>query len=177
MHILHINSEKDVSKIDNFVKNGSDVFILVYMDGCGPCNATRPEWEKIESALKDQYSKNNKLVVIDVNKDYLSKIKHIGDVDGFPTMKYVGKNGNVVETYENSSIKKKDRSVSSFIIWIESKINSVISTTKTSSPYDVYNRINSKRHNRKTPHSKRHNRKTFHRKKRFLNRRKTKKKV
>jgi hypothetical protein len=43
MHNLHINSEKDASKIDELIKQGNDVFILVYMEGCGPCNATRPE--------------------------------------------------------------------------------------------------------------------------------------
>jgi len=142
MHILHINSEKEVGKVDEFIKKGSDVFILIYMEGCGPCNATRPEWAKIESALKDQYSKNNKLVVIDINKDNLSKIKHIGSIDGFPTMKYIGNNGKTIETYENSSVTKKDRSVSSFINWIESKINKAISTTPTSSPHHVYNRLN-----------------------------------
>jgi len=142
MHILHINSEKEVGKVDEFIKKGSDVFILIYMEGCGPCNATRPEWAKIESALKDQYSKNNKLVVIDINKDNLSKIKHIGSIDGFPTMKYIGNNGKTIETYENSSVTKKDRSVSSFINWIESKINEAISTTPTSSPHHVYNRLN-----------------------------------
>jgi thiol-disulfide isomerase/thioredoxin len=141
MHILHINSQKDVSKVDKFIKSGSDVFILIFMEGCGPCNATRPEWEKIESALKEQYAKNNKLVVIDVNKDYLSNIKHIGEVNGFPTMKYIGNYGKVVEPYENSSIKKKDRSVTSFINWIESKINKVVSTMPTSSPHHVYDRI------------------------------------
>jgi len=155
MHILHINSGKDVNKIDKFIKNGSDVFILVYMEGCGPCNATRPEWEKIETALKHQYAKNNKLVVIDVNKDYLSDIKHIGKVDGFPTMKYIGSNGSIIEPYESSSVKKKDRSVNSFINWIESKINELVSTTPTSSPHHVYKRI-SKTQKR---HSNRHHRK------------------
>jgi thiol-disulfide isomerase/thioredoxin len=142
MHVLHINSEKEVEKVDQFIKKGSDVFIIIYMEGCGPCNATRPEWSKIESALKDQYAKNNKLVVIDVNKDYLSKIKHIGNIDGFPTMKYIGNYGKTIESYENSSVAKKDRSVSSFINWIESKINKAISTTPTSSPHHVYNRLN-----------------------------------
>ena len=71
MHILHINSEKDAIKIDKMIKQGKDVFVLVYMEGCGPCNATRPEWAKIDSALRDQYAKNDKLVVIDVNKDFL----------------------------------------------------------------------------------------------------------
>ena len=141
MHILHINSEKDAGQIDQFIKKGSDVFVLVYMDGCGPCNATRPQWADIETALKDQYAKNDKLVIIDVNKDFLSNIKHIGTVDGYPTIKYIGNRGKIVESYENSSISKKDRSVSSFIVWIESKINNVISTTPTSSPQHVYNRL------------------------------------
>jgi hypothetical protein len=144
MHILHINSGTNVSKIDEHIKNGSDVFILVFMEGCGPCNATRPEWEKLESALKHQYANNDKLVVIDVNKDYLSNIKYIGDVDGFPTMKYIGSNGKIIESYENSSIKKKDRSVDSFIQWIESKINNFVSE---SSPYHVYKRLS--KHSRK----------------------------
>jgi thiol-disulfide isomerase/thioredoxin len=163
MHILHINSKKDVYKIDKFIKNGSDVFIIVYMEGCGPCNATRPEWEKIESALKHQYAKNDKLVVIDVNKDYLPDIKHIGAIDGFPTMKYIGANGSIIESYENSSIKKKDRSVSSFINWIESKINNLVSTTPTSSVHHVYKRIDKtrkhhyNRHNKTRHHNKRYN--------------------
>jgi hypothetical protein len=135
MHILHINSEKDVGKVDEFVEQGKDVFIIVYMEGCGPCNATRPEWAKMETALKEQYSKNDKLVIIDVNKDYLSGIKSIGNVDGFPTIKYICKSGTIVDPYEG------ERSVSSFISWIESKINNVISTTPTSSPENVYKRL------------------------------------
>lgn len=141
MHVLHIDSEKDVSKIDKLIKQGKDVFILVYMVGCGPCNATRPEWAKIESALKQQYAHNNKLVVIDVDKDYISKVKHIGAIDGFPTMKYIGKKGSVVETYDDSSINKKDRSITSFINWIETKVNNTISRTPTSSAKHVYHRI------------------------------------
>jgi thiol-disulfide isomerase/thioredoxin len=174
MHVLHINSEKDISKVDEMIKQGKDIFILVYMEGCGPCNATRPEWAKIESALKDQYAKNDKLVVIDINKDFLSKIKHIGEVDGFPTMKYIGNHGKTVESYENSSVKKKDRSVSSFINWIESKINKMISTTPTSSATHVYNRIsktkkhtikpNKKSHHKKSHHKKSHHKKSHHKK-------------
>jgi len=161
MHILHINSEKDVGNIDKMIKQGKDVFVLVYMEGCGPCNATRPEWTKIESALREQYAKNDKLVVIDINKDFLSSIKYIGKVDGFPTMKYIGNYGKTVETYENSSVKKKDRSVSSFINWVESKINKMISTTPTSSVKNVYDRISkTKKQHNKAPHKKtRHHKK------------------
>ena len=164
MLILHINSEKDASKIDEMIKEGKDVFIIVYMEGCGPCNATRPEWGKLESALKEQYSTNDKLVVIDVNKDFISNIKHIGSIDGFPTMKYIGTYGKTIEPYEESSIKKNDRSINSFINWIESKINKVISTTPTSSVKNVYNRISqTKKHSKK---NKRHNKRTTRRHKR-----------
>jgi hypothetical protein len=150
MRILHINSEKDVKQIDKYITKGNNVFILVYMEGCGPCNATRPEWAKLESALKDQYAKNNKLVVIDINKDYLSGVKHIGPIDGFPTIKYFGNYGKTIENYENSSIKKKDRSVNSFIIWIETNINKIISTTPTISAKNVYKRLaHTKKHRKR----------------------------
>lgn len=152
MHILHINSEKDVGQIDKLIKQGKHVFILVYMEGCGPCNATRPEWEKMHASLKDQYAHNSNLVVIDVNKDYLSGIKHIGNIDGFPTIKYISQKGKKIETYEDSSVKKKDRSSDSFINWIETNINHTISMNPTSSAKHVYNRIKTKKH-----HNVRHN--------------------
>lgn len=158
MHLLHINSKQDSKKIDKYIKNGSDVFILVYMVGCGPCNATRPEWAKLDGALRAQYKNNNKLVVIDVNKDFLPYIKNIGPIDGFPTMKYIGNHGKTVENYE------KDRSVDSFIKWIESKINIIISTEETSSPEAVYKRIVKTEKNM----SKRSHRKTHHRHKKVL---------
>ena len=178
MHILHINSEKDASKIDEMIKQGKDVFIIVYMEGCGPCNATRPEWGKLESALKEQYSTNDKLVVIDVNKDFISNIKHIGSIDGFPTMKYIGTYGKTIEPYEEGSIKKKDRSINSFINWIESKINKVISTTPTSSVKNVYNRISqTKKNYNKRTHNRTHNAKKHsnkrHNKRKNNKRRKT----
>jgi len=152
--VLHINSKQEAKKINKYIENGSDVFILVYMVGCGPCNATRPEWAKLEGALKDQYRNNNKLVIVDVNKDFLQDIKHIGQVDGFPTMKYIKDNGKTVENFD------KGRSVDKLISWIESKINTVISTELTSSPQTVYNRIiktekhHSKHKFRKTRHNK-----------------------
>ena len=176
MHILHINSKKEVDKIDELIKKGSDVFILVYMEGCGPCNATRPEWAKIESALKDQYSKNDKLVIIDVNKNFVLNNKYIGIIDGYPAMKYIGNNGKTIETYENSSVTKKDRSVSSFINWIESKINNTISTTPSSSPYNVYRRIvKQKKHVNKLTRNKSYRNKSSQNKKTDKNKKKSSK--
>jgi len=141
MHILHANSKEDAEQINKLIGQGKDVFILVYMEGCGPCNATRPEWAKLESALKDQYSKNNKLAIVDLNKDYQDVVQHLGNIDGYPTLKYINHNGKKVETYEDSNVKSKDRSVNSFINWVESKVNTVESTTPTSSPEHLYSRL------------------------------------
>ena len=135
MIVLHIETEKDAFMVDKLINQGKDVFILVYMKGCGPCNATRPEWEKIEPTLKSQYANNNKLVVIDINKDYIDKIKHIGSIDGFPTMKYISNYGKKVEPYETSTITTKNRSLDSFINWIETNINTVKSVTPNSLEY------------------------------------------
>jgi hypothetical protein len=72
-------------------------------------------------------------------------------------MKYIGDHGKTIESYENSSVKKKNRSVSSFINWIEIKINTVVSNTPTSSPKNVYNRIlKSKQHRKKNYRNKTH---------------------
>jgi len=159
MHFLHINSKKDVGKVDQMIKQGKHVFLLVYMVGCGPCNATRPEWEQIESALKDQYAHKDNVVVIDIDKDYVSNIKHIGTIDGFPTIKYIGNRGKIVESYENSSIQQKDRSVSSFINWIETKINIMQSAIHKSSAKQVYKRLSHQQkiyNRRKSRKHKRH---------------------
>lgn len=143
MIVKHIKDNSNVADIDKYVGQGKNVFILVYMVGCGPCNATRPEWAKLESALKDQYANNDDLVVIDVDQELMPQIKSIGDVEGFPTMKYV--KGNKIENYENSGLKNTDRSVDSFINWVESKITNTIAKDKTSSPHHVVKRLSSAR--------------------------------
>jgi thiol-disulfide isomerase/thioredoxin len=145
MIILSINDATKAANVNKLIQEGKDIFILIYMEGCGPCNATRPEWAKIKNALKSKYAKNNSLVVIDINKDYISNL-NVGSVDGFPTMKYIGNNGKTIENYENSNINRKDRSVNSFILWIESKINKKINKNNKnnknkSSALNVYKRL------------------------------------
>ena len=116
-------STKNIEEIDKYIEEGKDVFILIYMEGCGPCMATRPEWAKIKDALEQKYNSNNNIVVADVDKNLLDSLKYIGDIDGFPTMKYISKNGQFVESYENAPILDKERNIKSFVNWIESKIS------------------------------------------------------
>jgi hypothetical protein len=62
-------------------------------------------------------------------------------------MKYITNNGNTIENYEDSSIKNKDRSVDSFINWVESKVlNGKIVSTNFAGPQHIYNRLSKKQH-------------------------------
>lgn len=152
--------KKNIEQIDKYIEGGKDVFVLIYMEGCGPCIATRPEWNKIKEALGSKYYANNNIVVADVDKDLISSLKYIGDIDGFPTIKYISKNGQHVECYENSNISKKDRSVESFVEWIESKINKREMKGGASSPYHLVKRLHNNygvpKNNNKNKLSKRH---------------------
>jgi hypothetical protein len=132
MVFLHINKknynlfegtpENPVVKMENILNNGK-AFILIYMEGCGPCNAVRPEWKKLENILKN-ISNIDDIAIIDIDKDIIENVKYIKNPpNSFPTMRYITNKGNTVENYEDSNIKNKDRSVDSFVEWIELKTN------------------------------------------------------
>ena len=132
MIILHINPKNnDITKpkltdqLNKHIKDGKDVFILFYMEGCGPCGLTRPEWAKIENVLKQKYSSQtgDNIVVADIDHRLIHLLKNVGnDPNGFPTMRYIKKDGNIVEDYEDSQVSNKDRKIDSFVEWIESKV-------------------------------------------------------
>ncbi len=163
MLILSIHNKGELYKngskknlVDDMIRGKKHVFILIYMDGCGPCNATRPEWSKMAHTLQKQYSKNKDIVIIDINKDLLSSIKTIGRINGFPSMKYITNKGKTVENYEDSSVKNKDRSVDSFINWVESKIlNGKIVSTNFAGPQKAHNGVSKKHANKKYGTNKR----------------------
>jgi thiol-disulfide isomerase/thioredoxin len=126
MKILHIDSNNKNTKMFNeYVEQGKHIFVLFYLDGCGPCNATRPEWKKIENALKDKYGKNEKLVIADVDQEFLKEIKYLTtQPKGFPTIRYISNKGEFSEDYEDCpDVKEKDRKIDSFVEWINSKMS------------------------------------------------------
>ena len=133
MVFLHIDTknydEKDetgespIEILNKFIKDGKHVFALIYMEGCGPCNATRPEWKKIENVLKSNMNDDDFLVV-DIDKDVLDKVAKIGsEPKGFPTIRYINKNKS--EDFEDSDLNEeyKKRIIDSFIMWIKKKTN------------------------------------------------------
>jgi hypothetical protein len=124
MVILNASDPNTAKKMNDIINDTKHVFILVYMIGCGPCNATRPEWKKMCQSLENKYSSDGDVAILDLDSKFMNEVKQMGDVSGFPTMKYIGNNGTTVESYEDSNIQDKKRSSDSFIDWIESKVSS-----------------------------------------------------
>ena len=126
MKILHIDPKtKNTKMFNKYVEQGKHIFVIFYLEGCGPCNATRPEWKKIENVLKDKYKKNDNLVLADVDQELLKEIKYLTtQPKGFPTLRYISDKGETSEDYEDCpDLLEKDRKVDSFVKWISLKMS------------------------------------------------------
>ena len=137
MEFLHIGPENfnvknntgdtPINILNDSIKKGKQVFALIYMDGCGPCNAARPEWTKIENVLKnDSLNDNKNILVVDIDKDVVDKIDNFGtEPKGFPTIRYISNEGKTIEDFEDSKLNDefKTRTIDSFIEWIKLKSN------------------------------------------------------
>ena len=120
------NGETPIQTLNKFITSGKNIFALIYMEGCGPCNATRPEWEKIKHVLKKDVKSGNNFLVVDIDKDLLSKVKNIGiPPRGFPTIRFISNNGKISEDFEDCKLSEeyKNRTIDSFVKWIHFKLN------------------------------------------------------
>jgi len=108
---------------DKLANKDSKTFMLIYMEGCGPCNATRPEWSKINNVLSNDFLNKDNITIVSIDKDLFGKLKNAGsEPSGFPTIRFITGSGENIETYEDSTVPEtKDRSIDSFVEWIKSK--------------------------------------------------------
>ena len=113
MIFVHVDSNtNNINLINKYIQQGKQLFILFYMEGCGPCNATRPEWNKIKNILDQKYKNIKNIVIADIDQEEISKIQNLKNIpSGFPTMMYISKRGNYLENYENSNISNKNRTI------------------------------------------------------------------
>jgi hypothetical protein len=117
----YINGKTKIQILNDIINNNkSKVFILYYMEGCGPCNATRPEWNKIKNSLK-KFKNNNNVAIVDIDQVLSSKIHKLKPPNSFPTMRFITDGGKKIQNYEDSNITKKDRTIDCFVNWINSE--------------------------------------------------------
>lgn len=118
-----INGKDLVKELDHHLGGKHNkCFILFYMEGCGPCNATRPEWKKIENVLNKDFLNRNDIIIASIDHQLAEGLTHVtSKPSGFPTMRFISESGKYVENYEDSNISNKDRTIDSFIEWIKYK--------------------------------------------------------
>ena len=112
-----------IKKLDTILGNkNTKTFLLIFMEGCGPCNATRPEWSKIKNVLSRDFLKRTDIVIAAIDNQLADKLVNLKTKPtGFPTMRFITDGGNTSENYEDSNIIKKDRTIDSFVEWIHFK--------------------------------------------------------
>ena len=124
MKFQHIVKEgEDLNTLNKHISDGKNAFILVYSDICGYCVEILPKWKKIEQVLSTQYKNTDSIIVASVNVELSNHIPYFGKFQGVPSMKYIYDNGKKTETYEESAVEDKNRETSSFVNWIEIKLD------------------------------------------------------
>lgn len=159
LHITSANTD-DLNVLLKHIQQGDDVFVIIHKTGCPPCEATVPKWTQLENALAIRYKGNNKVVIADINQEVgIEQLaKFMGKIEGFPTIRYIGKNGKKIEEYEIFDGKNPTRSIDSFIEWIESKIikaESVSPVNEEQKAKQVYKRLTYRNNYRPRPKYKR----------------------
>ena len=48
------DSEKLVEQFVKDAKNKKHIFLFLFLEGCGPCNSTKPNWKNIKDGLSDE---------------------------------------------------------------------------------------------------------------------------
>ena len=101
--------------MNELIRSKKDIFLLIYMDGCGPCMSTHPKWMELESKFKNQ----DDIGVFDIEMSNLANIDHEGlkrNIAGYPTMRHI--HGNTTSEYEKCENISHDRTHESFVDWI-----------------------------------------------------------
>jgi hypothetical protein len=117
------NGKDLVKELDHYLGvKDNKTFILIFMEGCGPCNATRPEWKKMKNVLNKDFLNSDDIIIASIDHNLAEDLKNLTTKPtGFPTMRFITNSGKEVENYEDSKIDNKDRTIDSFVEWVKLK--------------------------------------------------------
>jgi hypothetical protein len=125
MSVVFIDATSPEKLLEQFikdVKNKKHIFLFLFLEGCGPCNNTKPNWKKIKDSLSNDI-KDEKVIIAEIDQKMFEKLGgNVGkEPMGYPCLRYI--HGDKIEEYDDCNIEKKDRSTESFVKWIESKVD------------------------------------------------------
>ncbi len=112
-------TSKKINELKQDIDNNKDLFLFIFMEGCGPCNMTKPGWKNLKKLNQNGVTivlLNQKLLNKEDYKEYSGKINSLigSEPSGFPTLRYIkGKS--------NNSDYQGERSEKAFKEWIHKK--------------------------------------------------------
>jgi len=111
------NANSLIKNLNKAIRSNNHVFLFLFMEGCGHCVRTKPEWKKIPGHF---HHPHKDVVLAEVDQALFSKLHGVGkEPMGYPCFRYI--HGSTIEDYENSDMANKDRTAASFSKWIEKK--------------------------------------------------------
>jgi thiol-disulfide isomerase/thioredoxin len=91
------------------------VFLLIYSNHCGPCIATKPEWDKLEDHVDIKMLPD--IVIARIESTEFDELKNAGDSpDGVPTFRHIHE--KKTKNYAGG------REVGDFVEWIKETVAS-----------------------------------------------------
>ena len=90
---IHVDNEETMKKFLSILKSTQEyIFMFLYMDGCGHCEAMKPEWEKLLSMKEIE----TKLLLVRINATQINALPQelTQNLLGFPTL-YMVKDGKI----------------------------------------------------------------------------------
>jgi thiol-disulfide isomerase/thioredoxin len=148
---IPVNHKKQISILNKQLSNKNGlVFILFYMEGCGPCNATRPEWAKLKNVLPKHILHNKNITIVSINHTLFGNLTHVkNEPTAFPTIRFIHR--SIEENYEDAKFPVvKERTIDSFVEWITHKVNQY-SRNQYSRNQHPHSRRQTKKHTYKKP--------------------------
>jgi thiol-disulfide isomerase/thioredoxin len=67
--------QNEIENFNNDVGSGKHIFLFLFMDGCGPCNQTKPQWKKIQKMLKNSHGNREHVVIAAINQKLFENLK------------------------------------------------------------------------------------------------------